>query len=155
MLKCFSNNSDNYECLNVLCNLYRIAGMFHSDKVSLIAQNFSCITEIIHRNLALTKTRQIEIVQSFANLFTVILEMVNFIVLDKDKLYKDINLFCEAISNIAEPNMNKVVIKFFNRFINSTKIFPIEIIMNLAENIIFICIKSCSHFEIGISLEVY
>ena len=155
MLKCFSNNSDNYECLNVLCNLYRIAGMFHSDKVSLIAQNFSCITEIIHRNLALTKTRQIEIVQSFANLFTVILEMVNFIVLDKDKLYKNINLFCEAISNIAEPNMNKVVIKFFNRFINSTKIFPIEIIMNLAENIIFICIKSCSHFEIGISLEVY
>ena len=154
LLKCFSSNSDNYECLNVLANLYRIAGMYQSEKVNLIAQNFTFITEIIHRNLGLTKTRQIEIVQSFANMFTIILEMVNFLSTDKEKLFKDINLFCEAISNIAEPNMNKVVVKFFNRFINSSKLFPKELIMNFTENIIFICMKSCSHFEIGISLEV-
>ncbi len=155
-LSCFSKNCDNYECINVLSNLYQMAGLYDIEKLDLITKNFHLITEIIHKNLSITKLRQIEIIETFAKLYTTILEKARIIVYDKEKLFKDINLFCEAISNIAEPNMNKNIVKFFNRFINSTKLFPLEILISYMENIVFVCVHSCSHFEtgIGIALEV-
>jgi hypothetical protein len=155
-LSCFSKNCDNYECLNVLSNLYQMAGLYDIEKLDLVTKNYHLITEIIHKNLSITKLRQIEIIETFAKLYNTVIEKARIIVYDKDKLFKDINLFCEAISNIAEPNLNKNIVKFFNRFINSSKLFPHEILVNYMENIVFVCVHSCSHFEtgIGIALEV-
>lgn len=155
-IACFSKNCDNYECLNVLSNLYQMAGLYDIEKLDLITKNFFIITDTIHRNLSKTKIRQIEIIETFAKLYITLVEKARVIIYEKDKLFKDINLFCEAISNIAEPNMNKNIIKFFNRFINSSKLFPSEILISYMENIVFVCVHSCSHFDtgIGISLEV-
>jgi hypothetical protein len=147
MLNAYFNNLENFSCLSVLKVLYSEVARSDKDKKEYISQNFFTLCDMISKNVFQMKKNQIELIDLFAQLIVKVLDTVDYLVINQEILANVIGLFLDALKTIAEPSMNKNVIRALTRILQDEKIIPKELTMPKFPEIVYGVFSACDHYE--------
>jgi hypothetical protein len=127
--------------------LYTEAAKESGDKREYISQNFIKLCDIINKNVFLMKKNQVELIDTYAQLIVKVIDSVEYLIVDVEVVSSIINLFLDALKNIAEPNMNKNVIRALTRFLGELSKIPKEVTYRKFEEMLYGVYFYCDHFE--------
>jgi hypothetical protein len=153
LLNSYLENPDNYDCLITLKNLYEVAG-FSDEKKEYLSSSFLNLCSAIDKNIMSSTKNQIEIIDLLAQLFSKVMDTVNYIVINQDILNDLIKLFNSSMRKFKEPTLNKNVITALGHFINSNQMIPKEITRNYFEDIVYSVLFSFDYYEGSCLTEV-
>jgi hypothetical protein len=153
MINSYFNNPENLSCLIVLKTLYSDVVKNSPEKKSYISQNFMVICDFINKNVYQMKKNQIELIDIYSQLVIKVLDTLEFLIVDEEKLNSMLDLFMEALKTISEPNLNKNLIRALTKIITDKKI-PREISNNKYGDIVYTVFYSCDHYESSSILDV-
>jgi hypothetical protein len=146
MLNAYFNNLENMSCLSVLKFLYSDVAKGSTDKKAYISENFMNLCDVLNKNVYSMKKNQVELISLYSQFIIKILETVDYIRINKEVFENMLNLFIDAIKTIAEPNLNKDIMRTLSRILSDKKL-PREAISGKFQDIIYAVFSSCDHYE--------
>jgi hypothetical protein len=147
ILNAYLNNYENYTLLQILKVLYSETAKYSNEKKQYCSTNFIKLCDIINKNVYLMKKNHIELIDLYAQLFIKVLENVDYLIINEDVVQNMISLFIDAIKTIAEPSMNKSVLKSFTKIVGDRNFIPVEILEKKFYQIVYEVYSAADHYE--------
>ena len=151
MIKSFLNNNDNYQCINVLKNIYSLKLQniknkdFSNKDYAEIYNYFLKLNRQICSNIITSSNYQLELMQCLSSLFVVIFPQLNSINQEDYVIISDtIILLNEGIKTLCENNIINNILYAFISFIESPNKELVEQKYNEIVNNVF---SSFEHFN--------
>ena len=151
MIKSFLNNNDNYQCINVLKNIYSLKLQniknkdFSNKDYAEIYNYFLKLNRQICSNIITSSNYQLELMQCLSSLFVVIFPQLNSINQEDYVIISDtIILLNEGIKTLCENNIINNILYAFISFIESPNKELVEQKFNEIVNNVF---SSFEHFN--------
>ena len=126
MINLFLNNNDNYQCINVLKNIYSLKLQNIKDKnisnneYAQIYNNFLKLNRQICSNIITSSNNQLELMQCLSSFFVSVFPHLNIINKEDYVIVSDtIILFNEGIKTLCENTLIKNILYAFISFIES------------------------------------
>ena len=160
MINSFFKNNDNYQCINVLRNIYSIKLQnikdknFTNNEYVQIYNNFLKLSRQICSAIITTSNYQLELIQCLSTLFVSVFPHLNNINKNNDDyviISDTIILFNEGIKTLCENNIMKNILYAFISFIESQNT---ELIQQKFSDIINSVFSSFDHFN-SITLKAF
>lgn len=160
MINSFFKNTDNYQCINVLRNIYSLKLQNIKDKnlqnneYAEIYNNFLKLSRQICSTIITSSNYQLELMQCLATLFVSVFPNLNNINKNNDDyvIISDIIiLFNEGIKTLCENNIMKNILYAFISFIESQNT---ELIQQKFSDIVNSVFSSFDHFN-SITLKAF
>ena len=151
MINSFLNNHDNYQCINVLKNIYSLKLQNIKDKnisnneYAQIYNNFLKLNRQICSNIITSSNNQLELMQCLSSFFVSVFPHLNIINKEDYVIISDtIILFNEGIKTLCENNLIKNILYAFISFIESKNT---DLIQQKFNEIIKSVFSSFDHFN--------
>jgi hypothetical protein len=147
IMNAYVNNIENYSLLSVLKVLYSQTAKYSNEKKQYITENYIYLCDVINKNVYLMKNNHIELIDTYALMLIKVLDTVDYLVINESVVMNMISLFIDAIKTIAEPSMNKNVLKALSRIVEDRKFLPKEIIDKKFYDIVYEVFYAVDHYE--------
>jgi hypothetical protein len=147
LMNTYFENPENFSCLVCLKMLYSEVAKSSQEKKIIIANTFMQLCDAVLKAIMQLKKNQIEVIDIFAQLFSKVLDTVNYLVLNREAVNETLKLFQDAMANISQPDMNKSVMKALTRIFTDLHIIPKEYTQDHFANIVYTLVYSCDNYQ--------